>query len=266
MHVLSVMFLHRLEVRVLHGVARSNTLSVVVAQHLVQQVKSFFRDQLLVLRVDELLPGLARLLAQEVIVVAVQSHVILFNVSKELICAKHLGDLHELIIVVLALEEWLLLEDHACEHAAQRPNVQRVVVHLQVDQKLRSFEIAGSNSDIVLLARVIKLSETPVDQPELAAGVINHDVVGLHIAVHDAFAVAEIEGFEHFKDVVANVEVGKLLVKRSEVNVASLNVLHDQCGSLGHWVSHDINQIDDVHTVLKGLQNLDFSPDLGLLN
>lgn len=36
-----------------------------------------------------------------------------------------------LVIVVMTMEEGLLSEDHACQHTAQTPHVQTVVIHLQ---------------------------------------------------------------------------------------------------------------------------------------
>lgn len=51
------------EVRVLHGLGRRQPLLVVVAQQLVQQVQGLWADQVLVLRLDELLPALPRLSA-----------------------------------------------------------------------------------------------------------------------------------------------------------------------------------------------------------
>ena len=63
----------------------------------------------------------------------------------------YLGDLDELVVVVLSVEEWLLLEDHAGEHAAQGPHVQRVVVLLEVNQQLRALEVPRRHPHIVLL-------------------------------------------------------------------------------------------------------------------
>ena len=148
---------NRLEVRVLHSVLWSNSLGVVIPQHLVQEIERLVVDQALVLVVDELVPRFLGVLAEDVVVVAVESHVVLLDVGKQLICAKDFGNLNELVIVVLALEEWLLLEDHARKHAAQRPDVETVVIGLQVDEQLGSFEVSRGHSHIVVLLRVIEL-------------------------------------------------------------------------------------------------------------
>lgn len=102
----------------------------------------------------------------------------------------------------MAVEERLLPEDHAGEHAAQTPHVQAVVVHLRatgdvragnrlfiglfsvnqrrrrrrragpylvVYQQLRSFKVPGRHSHVVLLVGVVELRQAPVDEPELPA-------------------------------------------------------------------------------------------------
>ena len=94
------------------------------------------------------------------------------------------------------MEERLLPEDHAGQHAAQAPHVQAVVVHLDsrglrkrldwrhcqvnsrcyfflvrwyliVHQELGALEVAGGHSDVVLLSGVVELSQTPVYEAQL---------------------------------------------------------------------------------------------------
>ena len=78
--------------------------------------------------------------------------------------------------------------------------------------------------------------------------------------------MAEIKGFQDCEHVVPDVESGELLVQSSEVHIACVNVLHDQCWCLRHGVTHDINQVDDVDAVLEGLKDLNFTTDLGLFD
>ena len=73
---------------------------------------------MLILGVHELVPGLAGLVSKDVVVVAIKGYLVLGDVVKEFVGAEDLGDLDKLIIVVLALEERLLLEDHSGEHAS----------------------------------------------------------------------------------------------------------------------------------------------------
>ena len=84
--------------------------------------------------VDKLAPWFLCVLAQNVIIVTVQGHAVFLNVSKKLICAKDFSNLYELIIVVLALKEWLLLEYHTGKHASERPDVKTVIVSLEVNE------------------------------------------------------------------------------------------------------------------------------------
>jgi hypothetical protein len=121
------------EVRVLHCVFRGHSLGVVVLQHFAQQVNGFVGDELVVLRGNELGPWLLGVVAEDVVIVRVELHVVLLYIGEELISSQHFGNLYELVIVVFALEEWLLLKYHSSKHAAQRPYIQTVVVHLQVD-------------------------------------------------------------------------------------------------------------------------------------
>lgn len=98
-----------------------------------------------------------------------------------------------LVVVVLPMEERLFEEDHAGQHAAKTPHVQTVVIHLRVGatneelvlserkstygmcvvpylivhQKLRAFEIAGGDPDVVFLSRMVKFSQAPVDEAQL---------------------------------------------------------------------------------------------------
>lgn len=206
------------------------------------------------------------MLSEDVVVVGVEGHVVLVDIGEELVCAEHLRDLDELVIVVLTLEEGLLLEDHACEHAAERPDIEGVVVSLQVDEQLGALEVAGGHAHVVLLSGVVELGKTPIDQTQLAVSVIDHDIVGLHITVSDALRVAVIERAQHFEYVVPNVEVVEALVEGPEVNIPCVDVLHDEGRGFGHWVAHYIDQVDDVQATLEGLEDLDLTSDLGLLH
>ena len=69
--------------------------------------------------VYEFVPWLLLVNSQDIIVVAVECHVVLLNVVEQVVRAEDLRNLYQLIIVVLALEERLFLENHARKHAAQ---------------------------------------------------------------------------------------------------------------------------------------------------
>jgi hypothetical protein len=57
---------------------------------------------------------------------------------------------------------------------------------------------------------------------------IDHNVMRLDITVHDAFAVAVIEGLEQLQNVVAHVVVLELGVQTPEVGV--VDIFEDQRG------------------------------------
>lgn len=256
----------RLKVGMLHRVPRGDPLRVVVPQHPVEQVDRLIGHQLVILGRDELGPRLALVLTQDVVVVRVQLQLVLVDVGEQFLSAQDFGNFYELVIVVLTLEKGFLLEYHAGEHAAERPNVQRVIIDLQVDEELGALEIAGGDAHIVLLSRVVELGQTPVDEAQLAILVVDHNVVGLHIPVNHALRVAVVQRLQHFVDVVADVKIRERLVQRAEIHITRVHELHDECGRLGHRVPHHINQVDDVDATLQRLQDFDLSPDLRLLD
>lgn len=51
---------------------------------------------------------------------------------------------------------------------------------------------------------------------------VDHNVMRLHIAVHNTLAVTEVESLEEFVDVISNVEVAELGVQAPEVRVVDI--------------------------------------------
>lgn len=82
-----MMVFDRLKVRMVHCVFGCHTLGMVVLKHLGKQIDCFVCNQLVVLGSDELGPWFARVIAENVVVVGVQLHVVLFNISIELLSA-----------------------------------------------------------------------------------------------------------------------------------------------------------------------------------
>jgi len=143
-------------------------------------------------------------------------------------------------MVVFTLEEGLFQEDHSSKHASKTPNVKRIIVCLQIDKKFRSFEVSGSYSNIVLLTRVIILCKTPINESQLPVLMINHDIVRFNISVNDSLGMAVVQGSQDFENVESNIKISEALIKRSEVHISSVNILHNECWSFGHWISNNI--------------------------
>lgn len=95
---------------------------------------------------------------------------------------------------------------------------------------------------------------------------VDHDVVRLHIAVHDTLRVAVVESLEDFKHVVADVEVVEALVKLAEIGVAGVDELSDDGGCLGKRISDNVDKLNNVDSMLKGLKNLNLTADFVLLD
>mmetsp|Transcript_33708 Transcript_33708/g.88635 ORF Transcript_33708/g.88635 Transcript_33708/m.88635 type:complete len:241 (+) Transcript_33708:225-947(+) len=155
---------HRSKVGVEHGLCGREALLVIVPQEFVEEVDSLRRDEVLVVWVEELGPRLARVATEDAVKVGVELQVVLVEVVKQLVGAEHLDNLYQLIVVVVAVEEGLLSEDHASKHAAQRPHVEGVIIVLQIDEELRPLEVARRHAHVVLALRVVELSKTPVDE------------------------------------------------------------------------------------------------------
>jgi len=93
---------------------------------------------------------------------------------------------------------------------------------------------------------------------------VDHNVMRLHIAVHDSLAMAVVEGLEQLKDVVADIEVVELWVETPEVCV--VDVLEDERGRLTLGIPHDVEEGDNVGTAGEILEDLDLTLDLLLLD
>jgi len=124
---------------------------------------------------------------------------------------------------------------------------------LEVHEQLWPLEVARGHADIVLLSRMVKLRETPVDESQLAGQVlrkmekkqnknkgylfglvVNHNVVWLDVAVHDSPGVAKVEGLDDLADVIADVLVAESRVEDLEVGV--VDVLKHKRGYLGLYI------------------------------
>ena len=62
-----------------------------------------------------------------------------------------------------------------------------------------------------VITRVIKLGQAPIDESEFAVFVIDHHVVRLDVAVHDAQAVAVVQRLQQLVQVEPDVVVWERL-------------------------------------------------------
>jgi hypothetical protein len=93
---------------------------------------------------------------------------------------------------------------------------------------------------------------------------IDHDIVGLHISVHDTLAVTEVQRLKELINVEADIIVREARVQGPEISV--VDCLKDQAGSLALVVPNNVEQSYDVGAASKILENLDLSLDLLLLH
>lgn len=112
-------------------------------------------------------------------------------------------------------------EEEWNEHTLRSSQTKNLQHYLIVHQELGAFEVARGHPHIVLLSRVVELSQTPVDKAQLQRGekgsvktqkdpgsdcwtsgivthlavfVVNHHIVRLHVSMHDPHAVAVVQG------------------------------------------------------------------------
>ena len=112
---------------------------------------------------------------------------------------------------------------------------------------------------------MVELSETPIYESQFPIRMVYHYVVGFYVSVHDSLRVAVVKGLEHFIDVVPNIKVSEALVQSPKIHISRVHELHYQSWSFGHGVPDDIDQVDDVDSVLERLQDLNFPSYLSLL-
>jgi hypothetical protein len=56
---------------------------------------------------------------------------------------------------------------------------------------------------------MVKLSQSPVNEPEFSFFVINHDIVWFDVSVHDTARVTKVQSLQKLKYVVANIKIGQ---------------------------------------------------------
>lgn len=85
----------------------------------------------------------------------------------------------------------------------------------------------------------------------LSFRMVNHDIVGLDITMHDTFTVTEIQGLEQLIDIESHIVIDEAGVKHPEVGI--VDILKDQARSFALAVAHYIEQGDNVGTARQVL-------------
>ena len=147
------------------------------------------------------------------------------------------------------MKEWLLPENHGSQHAAKTPHVKAVVIHLVIHQEFWPFEVSAGNAHIVLLARVVELSQPPVNQPEPPVLMVYHHIVRLHVPMHDAHAVAVVQSPQQLIEVASYIIVSQGLRTKVKIywailifnlvellEVSIVHMLENECWSSANWV------------------------------
>jgi hypothetical protein len=93
---------------------------------------------------------------------------------------------------------------------------------------------------------------------------VNHDVVGLYISMHDAFAVAEIQSLQKLIHVKAHIVVGETRVQGPKIGV--VDVFENQTRRLALAVTDHIQQSYHIGTTRQILEDFDLTLDLLLLD
>ena len=94
--------------------------------------------------------------------------------------------------------------------------------------------------------------------------VINHNIVRLHIPMHDSLAVTEVQRLQKLVDIITHVIVGEPGVEHAEIRV--VHVFENQARCLALAIANDIKQGYHVGATCQVLKNLDLTLNLLLLD
>mmetsp|Transcript_24785 Transcript_24785/g.44546 ORF Transcript_24785/g.44546 Transcript_24785/m.44546 type:complete len:298 (-) Transcript_24785:194-1087(-) len=215
---------------------------------------------MLVLIRDKLLPRFLRMPPQNPIEMRIQFQVIGVQVMEQLLRPKNLGNFHQLIVVIMPMEEWLLPKNHPSKHTSQTPHIQGIIILLQIHQQFRPLEVPTGHADIILPPRMVKLRQPPINQPQLPLLVINHDIMRLDIPMHHPIGVTIIQRLEKLKNIIPNIIIRERGIQNLEIGI--IHMLKDKRGSLGLGIPHHIEELDDVRPPAHVLEYLDLAFDL----
>ena len=69
---------------------------------------------------------------------------------------------------------------------------------------------------------MVEFGQTPINESKFTIFVIDHNIVGLHVSMHNAHTVTIVEGFQQLVKVEANVVIGQCLVQQFEIGIVDV--------------------------------------------
>jgi hypothetical protein len=69
---------------------------------------------------------------------------------------------------------------------------------------------------------MIEFCQSPINESQLTLFVINHDIMGFDVTVHDSIRMAIVQSLQKLKDVIPNVEIGQSWIQNLEVGVVDM--------------------------------------------
>mgnify|MGYP000893972152 CR=1 FL=1 len=109
------------------------------------------------------------------------------------------------------------------------------MVKLIINQKLGTLVVPGSHTHVILLVREVVVGKAPIDESQVTLLMVNHDVQGLDVSVHDAVRVGVLERLQNFEGIKSNVHRVELVVELLRLNV--WDVFKDKARGLGRTVT-----------------------------
>ena len=173
-----------------------------------------------------------------------QVQLVASKVLLQIVSAHYSDDPRHLIVIVRPLEKGINIEKKSGKGAPKRPNIKRIVILPVLDQEFRPFVVSAGYSHVVLLLRFVEVSESPVDDPEVAGLVVDDDVEGFNIAMHDSVGVGVVEGLEDLVDIQSDVHVVEAPHQLLGLNVR--DILEHQTRRLGTFLADHVVHANDV--------------------
>ena len=99
-------------------------------------------------------------------------------------------------------------------------------------EQLGSFVVPACDAHIIFLVWLVIVCKSPVDQSQVTSLVVDYYIQRLHITVHDAVRVGELQCFQDFVSIQTDINVIKALGDNFRFNVR--DVLENKTGRFAH--------------------------------